>query len=49
MVVCTFWALVVPYRMLALSTLYEMINVCDIVSAFVHLPGMFTSSDFFLK
>ena len=47
MVVCRFRALVVPYRMSAASTLYEIINVCDIVSAFIHLPGIITSSDFF--
>ena len=38
MAACPFWVLVVLHGMLALFTWYEMINVWDTVSIFIHLP-----------
>ena len=38
-----------PYRMLAIFTKYEMINVWDIVSAFINLPRMFLWTIFLIK
>ena len=36
-------------QMLAIVALYEMINVWDIVSAFIHLPIMFLFTDFLFE
>ena len=46
MVACPFWALVVLYWMLAIFTKYEMVDVWDTVSALIHLPMMFLSTDY---
>ena len=45
MVACPFRALIVTYWVFVF-TLYEIFNVCDTLPAFIHLPGMYTSSDF---
>ena len=42
---CPIRALLVPYRMLSTFTSYEMINVMDTFSPFVHIPSMFPSTD----
>ena len=42
---CPFRLLVVLYWMLATFTKYEVINVWDTVSAHIHLPRMFLSTD----
>ena len=49
MVACHFRPVAVLYRMLPISTYYEMCNVWATVSTIVNRPRMFPPTDFFKK
>ena len=49
MVAWPFRTLVVLYRMLAIFTEYEILNVWDTVSAHIHLPRMFLYTDYIFE
>ena len=49
MVACPFGAMVVVYGIWEILTSYEMVDVCDTPTVFIHLSRMFLSTDILFK